>query len=202
MDSWSVGTVRGAKKVTLCEIEKRILRDRLMVGRGSLKAEILVRFQVPQQMKKVREIITEDFVQKSVIKHLEKNGWSKSLQSKELWEQGVDIKVCNNKFSRYWLVEAKGDPSEKVKSPAGSQSSSFNSALGQIITRMHRNGKRGYKYGYKYGIAFPTSFRKMDLRKIPFDVMDKLNLYLFFVDSFGVVEEIDWKKIRDIKNEY
>ncbi len=150
-------------------------------------------------MKKQREIITEDFVQNSLIKYLKINGWSKSLQSAELWEQGVDIKVRNNKFARYWLIEAKGDPSIKVKSPAGSQSSSFNSAVGQIITRMHRNGIRGYKYGYKYGVAFPVSFKKMVLRKMPFDVMDKLNLYLFFVNGIGNVEEIDWKKLRDTK---
>jgi len=147
-------------------------------------------------MKKEREIITEDFVQSSLIKYLEFNGWSKSLQKAELWEQGVDIKVRNNKFSRYWLIEAKGDPSITVKSPAGSMSSSFNSAVGQIITRMHRNGARGYKYGYKYGIAFPMSFKKMVMRKIPFDVMDKLNLYLFFVDGIGNVEETDWKKLK------
>jgi len=150
-------------------------------------------------MKKPREIITEDFVQKSLIAHLETNGWSKSLKGAELWEHGVDIKVRNNNFARYWLIEAKGDPSIKVKSPSGSQSSSFNSAVGQIITRMHRNGKRGYKYGYKYGIAFPISFRKMVLKKMPFDVMDKLNLYIFFVDSKGNVEEIDWKMLRDDK---
>ncbi len=150
-------------------------------------------------MKKQREIITEDFVQKSLIKYLAVNGWGRSLKSLELWEHGVDIKVCNNRFSRYWLIEAKGDPSIKVKSPTGSQSSSFNSAVGQIITRMHRSGKRGYKYGYKYAIAFPISFKKMVLRKIPFDVMDKLNLYLFFVDGAGNIEEINWKKVRDMK---
>lgn len=149
-------------------------------------------------MKKEREIITETFVQNSLIKYLETNGWSKSLKSAELWEQGVDIKVRNNKFARYWLIEAKGDPSLKVKNPSGSISSSFNSALGQIITRMHRDGKRGYKYGYKYGIAFPVSFKKMVVRKIPFDAMDKLNLYLFFVDGFGGVEEIDWKKLKEM----
>lgn len=148
--------------------------------------------------KKERLIITEEFVQKSIVKHLELNGWSKSLTSKELWEQGVDIKVRNNNFARYWLIEAKGDPSIKVINPSGSQSSSFNSALGQILTRMHRNGTRGYKYGYKYGVAFPTSFRKMVIRKIPFDVMDKLNLYLFFVNELGVVEELNWKNIKEI----
>jgi hypothetical protein len=149
-------------------------------------------------MKKLREIITEDFVQKSVVKYLKENGWNTSLQNAELWEQGVDIKVRNDKFSRYWLIEAKGDPSSKVKSPSGSKSSSFNSAVGQIITRMHRKGVRGYKYGYKYGIAFPLSFRKMVLRKIPYDVMDKLNLYVFFVDKKGAVEEISWKTLKTI----
>ena len=149
-------------------------------------------------MKKERTIITEDFVQNSLIKYLESNDWNTSLKSAELWEQGVDIKVRNNKFSRYWLIEAKGDPSAKVKNPSGSMSSSFNSALGQIITRMHTNGSRGYKYRYKYGIAFPESFKKMVLRKIPFDVMDKLNLYLFFVNQKGLVEEFDWKKVKKI----
>ena len=99
-------------------------------------------------MNKQREIITEGFVQKCIVSYLKIRGWNTSLKNAELWEQGVDIKVRNNKFSRYWLIEAKGDPSIKVKSPAGSISSSFNSAVGQIITRMHRNGKRGYKYGY------------------------------------------------------
>ncbi len=152
-------------------------------------------------MSESAKIIKEDFVQRCVVQYLEAQGWSKSLQSAELWEHGVDIKVRNNKFSRYWLIEAKGDPSAIVKSPGGSRSSSFNSALGQIITRMHRKGKRAYKYGYKYGIAFPVSFRKMIIKKLPFDVMDKLNLYLFFVDAQGNTEEIDWKKMKHIRSE-
>jgi hypothetical protein len=151
-------------------------------------------------MKASYKILKEDFIQKCLISYLENQGWSKSLQSAELWEHGVDIKVRNNKFSRYWLIEAKGDPSESVKSPGGSRSSSLNSALGQILTRMHRNGKRVYKYGYKYGIAFPHSFRVMVIKKIPFDVMDKLNLFVFLVDSKGVVEEIDWKTMKKLQS--
>lgn len=151
-------------------------------------------------MKTAHKNLDEDFIQKCLITHLKSNGWSKSLKSAELWEHGVDIKVRNDKFSRYWLIEAKGDPSESVKSPGGSRSSSLNSALGQIITRMHRDGKRAYKYGYKYGIAFPYSFRSMVIKKIPFDVMDKLNLFIFFVDPKGNVEEIDWKTMKKIKS--
>ncbi len=151
-------------------------------------------------MNKSRKILTETFVQETLIKYLANNGWGKSLKGAELWEHGVDIKVRNDRFARYWLIEVKGDPSTKVKNPSGSMSSSFNSALGQIITRMNRNGKRSYKYGYKYGIAFPSSFRKMVINKIPFDAMDKLNLYVFFVDNKMNVEEIDWKVMKKIKS--
>jgi len=28
--------------------------------------------------------------------------------------------------------------------------------------------------------------------------MDKLNLYLFFVDKNRVVEELDWKKVKEL----
>ena len=152
-------------------------------------------------MTKQRTILTEDFTQNALIKHLENQGWGESLEAAGLREQGVDIKVRNNRFPQYWLIEVKGDPSLKVKSPSGSRSSSFNSAVGQIITRMHRNGKRNYKYGYKYGIAFPISFRKMIFKKMPFDVLDKLNLYIFFIDKKEGVEEIDWKKLKKIQRE-
>ena len=65
---------------------------------------------------------------------------------------------------------------------------------------MHRDGKRGYKYGYKYGIAFPISFRGMVMRKMPHDVLYKLNLYLFFVDKKGLVEKFDWKALENLGN--
>lgn len=145
---------------------------------------------------KIRTIITEPFVQASIVKYLNSKGWAKSLKDKGLREQGCDIIVCNNEFSRYWLIECKGDPSEKVISPSGSRSSSFNSALGQIITRMHTNRKRFIKYGYKYGIGLPISFKKMVIKKLPYDVCDKLNLYVFFVNHKGEIEEFDYKKLK------
>jgi hypothetical protein len=152
---------------------------------------------------KSRIILTEDFVQKSVVAYLAKKGWDKSLQSAELWEQGVDIKVRNKKYGRYWLIEVKGDPSAKVKSPAGSRSSSFNSAVGQILTRMHNNRAIKYigcEHGYKYGIAFSTYFREMIIRKLPHWVMRRLCLHVFFVDKKGKVEEINWQKMKKFQN--
>lgn len=147
-----------------------------------------------------KSIISEPFVQKSIIEYLISQGWSLNLTSRELTEAGCDIKVRNNKFSRYWLIECKGDPSESVKSKSGSRSSNFNSALGQIITRMHTKRKRNYKYGYKYGIGFPSSYKKMVIKKLPYDICDKLNLYLFFANEIGEVEEYDYKKIKSIQS--
>lgn len=68
-------------------------------------------------MENKRTIITETFVQNSVINYLKDNKWSSNLVSKDLKSHGVDIKVRNDKFSRYWLIEVKGDPGINVKSP-------------------------------------------------------------------------------------
>ena len=142
------------------------------------------------------KLLTEDFVKENIIKYLSKNGWNTSLMSKNLKEHGVDIKVRNDKFSRYWLIECKGDASKMAKFPRSHREVNFNLAIGQIITRMKTDGARGYKYRYKYGVGYPSSFRDLIIRRVPFDVCDKLNLYIFLVDERGVVEEIDWKTLK------
>jgi len=146
------------------------------------------------------KIITEPFVQKHVRKFLfDEMGYGdiEDLKNTDLHIQGVDIKVKNRQYARYFLVEVKGDPGENVKSRGGSMSSSLNSALGQIITRMKRDGKPGYKYGYKYGVGFPESFKGLLIHKVPFDIFDKLNMYAFFVSGNGYVEMYDWRRLRD-----
>lgn len=151
-------------------------------------------------MKIPLKLLTEDFVQDKIIEYLNQKGWSKSLKSKTLKEHGVDIKVRNDKFARYWLIEVKGDASPTAKYPRSHREVNFNLALGQIITRMGTGRKRGYKYGYKYGVGYPASFKDIVLRRLPFDVCDKLNLYVFFVDENGEVEMFDWKKIKNFQN--
>lgn len=147
------------------------------------------------------QLLTEDFVQEKIIDYLQSQGWSKSLKAKGLKEHGVDIKVRNDKFSRYWLIEVKGDASPKAKYPRSHREVNFNLALGQIITRMKSGGARGYKYRYKYGVGYPQSFRSIAVRRLPYDVCDKLNLYLFFVDEEGNVEVLDWKELRKLQAE-
>lgn len=144
----------------------------------------------------MNKLLSEDFVQEQIIKYLNENGWSKSLKSKTLKEHGVDIKVRNDKFSRYWLIECKGDASPTAKYPRSHREVHFNLALGQIITRMQTNGARAYKYRYKYGVGYPASFKDMIVRRLPFDVCDKLNLHVFLVDEEGNVEILGWRDLK------
>jgi len=145
------------------------------------------------------KLLSEGFVQDKIIQYLNTNGWSKNLKSKTLKEHGVDIKVRNNKFARYWLIEVKGDASPTAKYPKSHREVNFNLAIGQIVTRMWTTRKRGYKYGYKYGVGYPASFKDTVLRRLPYDVCDKLNLYIFFVNENGVVELFDWKQLRKLQ---
>lgn len=143
------------------------------------------------------KLLTENFVQDKIIDYLTNNGWSKCLKSKSLKEHGVDIKVRNNKVSRYWLIECKGDASPTAKYPKSHREVNFNLALGQIINRMQTAGTRAYKYRYKYGVGYPSSFKEIVLRRLSYDVCDKLNLYVFFVNEVGKVDLYDWRNIRD-----
>lgn len=145
------------------------------------------------------KLLSEDYVQKRIIDYLANNGWSKRLKAKGLKEHGVDIKVKNDKVARYFLVECKGDASPKAKYPSSHREVNFNLALGQIITRMKTSGARGYKYRYKYGIGYPSSFKDLIVRRLPYDVCDKLNLYVFFVNNTGEVEMLGWRDIKKLQ---
>ncbi|MDO8430182.1 MAG: hypothetical protein Q7S73_02345 [bacterium] len=150
-------------------------------------------------MKKINyKLLSELFVQKAVRKYLKKEDFGKDLTNTELKEHGVDIKVKHKDCGWYYLVECKGDPSANVKSMGGSRSSSLNSALGQIISRMHTHRKSLYG-GYNYGVAFPKSFEKIALNKIPFYVCNRLRLSIFIVDNNGGVEKYDHRKLRKIQ---
>ncbi len=147
----------------------------------------------------MNKLLTEDFVQEQIIKHLTGNGWSKSLKSKTLKEHGVDIKVRNDKVSRYFLIEVKGDASPTAKYPKSHREVNFNLAIGQIVTRMQTTGARAYKYRYKYGIGYPASFKDLVVRRLPYDVCDKLNLHVFLVDEEGKVEMLGWRDLKKVQ---
>ena len=150
-------------------------------------------------MKNKTTLLKEQFVKKTILKYLAEDGFGDPKRKiTDLRERGVDIKVQKLRPKRigwYYLVECKGDPSESVKHLGGWRSSATNSALGQIISRMHTNRKSLYG-GYNYGVAFPDSFKNKVLKTIPFYICNRLRLSIFFVDSRGKVEKYDHRKLK------
>jgi hypothetical protein len=121
-------------------------------------------------------IIAEDFVQNSIITWLSKHDW-KIIKIATLSGRGVDIKACHNKYSRYYLIEAKG------AKDSSSEEVAFVYSLGQIITRMNTSGSTRYYYG----LGLPKGAADKAIRRIPYQIAKKLLLHVFSVDSKGNV---------------
>lgn len=116
--------------------------------------------------KKSYRLLKEQFVKKGVLKYLEKFGFGDPKKKiTDLREKGVDIKIQKLRprpIGWYYLVECKGDPGKKVKHPNGWRSSATNSALGQIISRMHTSRKSLYG-GYNFGEVEKYDHRKLKI---------------------------------------
>jgi len=107
------------------------------------------------------KIISEDFVKNSIIKWLSANGWG-HFQFGDLHQQGVDIRAKHHQYSRYFLVEAKGQG--KIRQ---ADEVAFVYSLGQIITRMKTNKTTRYYFG----LGLPDVSAKIALRR--FQIVEK-----------------------------
>lgn len=135
---------------------------------------------------KTNKKLSEEFVKRSVIQYLSKNGWG-HFKYGGLRDQGVDIIARHNNYSRYFLIEAKGEG----KRPQADENA-FVYSLGQIITRMKSGGTtRNY-----YGLGLPEASAKIAKRRIPWQVAKKLLLYIFEVNKTGNVKQYSWKDIK------
>lgn len=137
------------------------------------------------QNKKMRKPITEEDVKRAVINWLSHNGWGR-FKNDKLHRHGVDIKARKNNYPIYYLIEAKKD---------GNAESSFISSLGQIITRMNVK-----KVKYKYGLALPENTAKIAIRRIPWQVSQKLLLNILSVNEYEKVVEHTWKDLQRLQN--
>ncbi len=131
--------------------------------------------------------MSEEFVKNTIIKYLSRNEWGTNLQFGRLHEQGVDIKVRHNRYSRYFLIECKGQGINR-----GSSEVAFIYSLGQIISRM----KSGGTTRYYYGLGLPEKSAKIALRRLPWQVAKKLLLYVFSVTSDGKVIRYGWQDLK------
>ena len=139
-----------------------------------------------RHMLKSPKLISEEFVKIAVIKWLSANNWGKYLQFGGLRDQGVDIKVRNNNYGTYFLIETKGE--SKIRQ---GQEVAFVYSLGQIITRMKVSRAK-----YRYGLGLPESSAKIAIRRVPYAVAQKLNLHIFSVSSKG---DVKLYKPQDLK---
>lgn len=141
--------------------------------------------------------ITEEFVERAIIKYLSKNEWGTNLQFGGLREKGVDIKVRHNRYSRYFLIECKGEgKSQNTKSNNSHKEVAFVYSLGQIITRMNTGGRTRYYYG----LGLPETSAKIALRRLPWQAAKKLLLYVFSVNDKGDVKKYSWQELKNKQN--
>jgi len=132
----------------------------------------------------------EKLVKQAIIKWLYRNGWGRNLEVGELRDKGVDIRVRNNRFSRYFIIETKGG--SKIRQ---GYEVAFVYSLGQIITRMRTSGLTRYYYG----LGLPEISAKIAIRRIPWQVAKKLLLYVFLVDKKGKVKQYSWKNLKKLQ---
>jgi len=132
--------------------------------------------------------LTEDRVRNAVVTKLASMKYRPhAIKSRS--EHGVDIKARHERFSRYFLVEVKGEPSDGVKSASAGREVRFLQGLGQLITRIQP------ERGYYYGLAFPSSYRDTVLRRLHPALLKLLKAHLFFVDDRLRVEHLTWREL-------
>ena len=137
----------------------------------------------------MKKLLSEKFVKQAIIKWLFRNGWGTNLEVGELRDRGVDIRVRNNKFTRYFLIETKGKG--KIRQ---ADEVAFIYSLGQIVTRMKVGVAR-----YYYGFGLPEISAKIAIRRIPWQIAKKLLLYVFAVDKAGKVKQYSWKELKKLQ---
>ena len=142
----------------------------------------------------MKKPLSEKFVKQSIISWLFRNGWARNLQTGELHDPGVDIRVRHNNYSRYFMIETKGEGSINSKSHKSQRETHFVYGLGQIITRMKTGVSR-----YYYGLALPESSARIAIRRLPWQVAKKLLLYVFSVDSRGKVKRYSWQDLQKVQ---
>lgn len=119
----------------------------------------------------------EDDVKNAVIKWLSSHGWGHFKYDK-LHTHGVDVRARRIGYSRYFFIETKGQGKNRSSSEVA-----FIYSLGQVVTRMKDSGStRNY-----YGLALPNRSAQIAIRRIPWQVANKLLLHIFSVTTDGEV---------------
>lgn len=131
---------------------------------------------------------SESHVRKAVVAWLYRHHWN-NLNPKEKGEHGPDIRVKKLGYSRYFIIEVKGDPID-AKHPDSSRTACFWVAIGQIVTHMKT------KSDDYYGIALPKSYDSK-IKNLPWVFCRKNRLSSFLVDG-KKVEHLTWRDLQHL----
>jgi len=139
--------------------------------------------------------LSERDVQIAILKYLYKDGWGTRPHIKHTNEKGVDIVVQNDAVpQRRFFIETKGE--SDTKSKYSMHETNFVYSLGQLMTRMKVVDAR---YTYNYGLGLPERSAKIALRRIPWQLAQKLCIYIFSVNREREVVRYSSKDMRDIQ---
>ena len=154
----------------------------------------------------MKQLINEDFITKKIIAYLENktdgNWHAERTIKSDLHQHGVDIKLVGGKRnSEYFFIECKGR--SYAKSANSVNKEGWLNALGQIITRMNvkrycvsKDGKMKINRAYKYGLGLYWEAAQVALRRIPKEIAQILNLYIFSVNDKGKVKQFTPSQFR------
>lgn len=104
----------------------------------------------------------ESKVEKHVRLFLLNKGWTTRTKEKSPGEHGVDIKMFHPRYRKTLWIEVKGGSG---KNPTQEKHNAFYTVLGQILSRMDREGNRPNKARI-YAIAIPSSWVETFKKKI------------------------------------
>ena len=127
-----------------------------------------------------KEFPYEQFIHETMIMYLEGKGYTKVVNASKLWEHGVDIKVRNKDYSRYWIIEVKGPGSRQAM-----RVNYFIAILGETLQRMTDSNAR-------YSIALPDleQFRRL-WERLPQLAKERTTIDVIFVDEDGNISFLD-----------
>jgi len=131
--------------------------------------------------------LTERQVEKHIRKYLVARGWKTTNLPRSAGAHGGDIRAWHPTWRRILILEAKGDSKSH---PHQAAHNGFWSVVGQILTRMDKEGNRPNR-GRIYAIGIPKRFETVfrnKIGKMQFG-WKLLRLKVFLVDGRGKVTE-------------
>lgn len=132
-------------------------------------------------------VLTEKQAEAHIRAHLAAKGWTTTNLPKSAGAHGADITAWHPTWRRVYIIEVKG---ESATHPHQAANNAFWSVLGQILTRMDKQGNHPRK-ARLYGIGIPKKWERLFRNKIA--KMEYgwklLRLRVLLVDGHGNVED-------------